>query len=562
MDPMMLMGLLQMGMGGMQSATNTAMGSIPMLVSMWDRVRARTDPLMRQLGGVIADRYNQSVTENPYGDPYGAWGGMFGEHDDGSAIGFGEAQARAIQAMMGANPAASTIENYMQLAQAQRPEVSNTAANLDSFMGRTPQESSYRQVHADVKAPDAAAYTRSNFEGAPAPRDNSSQTVDPRLASGGPLARLMGAAQLSGGATAGGGNQGATGGNGLMSHILPALLQANQSYNGGYGTGGLMRHAAGQRFPMLAQALPSFAVGTNYVPHDMVAKIHQGEMIVPASQNPMAKAGAAWNNVPQGGVSGGMNSQGGGVSGGMQGGAPAQAQNPQSLMQQIIAQGGQAITPQMQQQMVTAGTDNLQNEYGAMQRQAYNQNAMMGGVGGMVPQSEMSMFLAGKGNALKRDVGIQAANTNWQSLLGGAGLQLQGEQAATQANQWQQQFEQNLYNQDISQWANIFNAINAAGQQGQGQQLGLWDRLQQLGQQGINQSTPFLSNLMNLAQWRISPSGVQAGPMQTGGMGIPFYGGGGGGYGGGGGGGGGGQSWDQLASALGYWAGSGFPGMQ
>lgn len=31
--------------------------------------------------------------------------------------------------------------------------------------------------------------------------------------------------------------------------------------------------------------LPSFAVGTNYVPHDMVAKIHQGEMIVPAAQN-------------------------------------------------------------------------------------------------------------------------------------------------------------------------------------------------------------------------------------------------------------------------------------
>lgn len=33
--------------------------------------------------------------------------------------------------------------------------------------------------------------------------------------------------------------------------------------------------------------LPSFSVGTNYVPHDMEAKIHKGEMIVPAKYNPM-----------------------------------------------------------------------------------------------------------------------------------------------------------------------------------------------------------------------------------------------------------------------------------
>jgi hypothetical protein len=32
--------------------------------------------------------------------------------------------------------------------------------------------------------------------------------------------------------------------------------------------------------------LPSFAVGTNYIPEDMVAQVHKGEMIVPAKYNP------------------------------------------------------------------------------------------------------------------------------------------------------------------------------------------------------------------------------------------------------------------------------------
>ena len=32
--------------------------------------------------------------------------------------------------------------------------------------------------------------------------------------------------------------------------------------------------------------LPSFAVGTNYVPNDMMARIHEGEAIIPKAYNP------------------------------------------------------------------------------------------------------------------------------------------------------------------------------------------------------------------------------------------------------------------------------------
>ena len=31
--------------------------------------------------------------------------------------------------------------------------------------------------------------------------------------------------------------------------------------------------------------LPSFDIGTSFVPHDMIAQIHKGERIIPASQN-------------------------------------------------------------------------------------------------------------------------------------------------------------------------------------------------------------------------------------------------------------------------------------
>jgi hypothetical protein len=39
--------------------------------------------------------------------------------------------------------------------------------------------------------------------------------------------------------------------------------------------------------------IPAFAVGTNYVPRDMLAQIHEGEAIVPKAFNPWAGGGSS-----------------------------------------------------------------------------------------------------------------------------------------------------------------------------------------------------------------------------------------------------------------------------
>ena len=44
-----------------------------------------------------------------------------------------------------------------------------------------------------------------------------------------------------------------------------------------------------------ANNVPQFAVGTNYVPRDMLAQIHEGEAIVPTAYNPAAGGGAQSN---------------------------------------------------------------------------------------------------------------------------------------------------------------------------------------------------------------------------------------------------------------------------
>ncbi|MDE2097823.1 MAG: hypothetical protein KGL39_11290, partial [Patescibacteria group bacterium] len=97
--------------------------------------------------------------------------------------------------------------------------------------------------------------------------------------------------------------------NGFISSLSStmALGMVNTLFASGSPAGGLLRGMSGGNMAGAAMGagmnsvfsgighffsnLMSFDVGTNYVPHDMVAKIHQGEMIIPKKGADMIRAG-------------------------------------------------------------------------------------------------------------------------------------------------------------------------------------------------------------------------------------------------------------------------------
>lgn len=82
----------------------------------------------------------------------------------------------------------------------------------------------------------------------------------------------------------------------IIDMVAQALgAQLGKALLGDLGKTGSIGGIAGDLFKFIG--LPGFAVGTPYVPQDMVAVVHKGERIIPAAQNKPGAGGFTFNNV-------------------------------------------------------------------------------------------------------------------------------------------------------------------------------------------------------------------------------------------------------------------------
>ncbi|GAA4419945.1 tape measure protein [Acidovorax lacteus] len=92
-------------------------------------------------------------------------------------------------------------------------------------------------------------------------------------------------------------------GDGNKGASVGALAQAANAYGVDYReiaiANGYRPEDVARLFEEYGYTVPKFAVGTNYVPHDMLAMVHKGEAIVPAPYNPAANPGMAGNSSEQ-----------------------------------------------------------------------------------------------------------------------------------------------------------------------------------------------------------------------------------------------------------------------
>lgn len=217
MDPFtLLMGMGQMGLS-----------AIPAMTGLYDRFVTRTSPYVEQARDFYANQFNQMSGNNPYGDPYSAWGGMFGTRQDGSPIGAPEAMGYSMFDQLNMySPQQAAMDNYGQLAQMQAPPVMDATRGMANLLGYG--DVGFRQPQAQFNPAQAETARPTNFTNNAGPASGGQQLV-PGPDLGDELVRF-GLQQFMNGNQ----QQSAAASPLPVNNLMPPPQQSTGAFNGGY----------------------------------------------------------------------------------------------------------------------------------------------------------------------------------------------------------------------------------------------------------------------------------------------------------------------------------------
>lgn len=323
----MIMSLLTNGVTAGSNVLGQGM-NMAQLLDKWMRYGQRQDdPTLQAVREITTGRYNTSPY-GPFGDPTASYGGLWGNYQANpetmadfqhqlaaldrqmgqttdraeiermgkqqdqirqamsaqtGPVSFGDMAARQMDYMMNANPGNAALANMGQVAAMQRPQ---SGGSFQSMYGGNPQGQAYQPQAMNWQTPAPTTSTQVTGATAPSPSmpplpfpqkpDNAlinavnTQTADLAAAlEKKPISeRIQGLAQ----------NRAQQLADAFAVNSQPKLPTGH-----GNPTGGIPGMFAGNR---PAKQMPSYAVGTRFVPQTGPAVLHRGEAVIPAAQNP------------------------------------------------------------------------------------------------------------------------------------------------------------------------------------------------------------------------------------------------------------------------------------
>lgn len=497
-----------MSIAGDAFAAVPDIASVAMQFRQWQELQ--NDPTLQ---AAIEQRFGDAenmANNNPYGN-VGASNNMFGTRPDGTPIGWGEAQLNSQFNMLNTNPLDSQMGNYQQLAGLQSPQMMDSTAGLSWMMGAPSQMQQMGiDPSANINLRGTNTHMGTSFPGQNVPQGAFNPYVGPDSGDGGggggggggvagtPITDAESAWLETGGYTPVNNRPGGLPGTNPdnMKRSAQVMPRDGSPMGGDPNVMENIRKMQALRDSSLqpgAKALGDRFGGRTPRPQGQQQPLTPPQPYgQPGQQPPVPGGGQTYPRPPLGGGGGG--------------------QAPGNPFQQLMQSEG-PFSQQIQKQMTERGVGDIQSRAMDTSRDLRNQ------AGGLTPQGAIDSRLFQNrlaSNTASADMGRQiqeqAAMANYGALQQNAGLQMQGQQALSQAQANQNMMNQQAFNMDRNFAGKLTDSAANAQLAEQQRQMGLWGAMDNTFRAGMNMPNQAMDSAMRLHMAKLAPTNVSQAP--------------------------------------------------